>query len=44
MQYPAVGSGTKKWMAPFFTIWGGQAISLLGNNIALPPALRYLRR
>lgn len=24
---------TKSWMAPFFTIWGGQAVSLLGSQL-----------
>ena len=23
----------RKWMPPFFTIWGGQAISLLGSQL-----------
>ena len=26
-------STSKKWMAPFFTIWGGQAVSLLGSQL-----------
>ncbi len=33
MKYPAVEMGSKKWMAPFLTIWSGQAISLLGSQL-----------
>lgn len=33
MQYPAIDQESKKWMMPFFVIWSGQAVSLLGSQL-----------
>ena len=33
MDYPAIENGSKKWLTPFFVIWSGQAISLLGSQL-----------
>jgi len=35
MSTAAAPSSSKAWRAPFFTIWGGQALSLLGSRVAM---------
>lgn len=33
MEKPILEKNSKRWMPPFFTIWSGQAVSLLGSQL-----------